>query len=125
MPNSILRVCDSRWQVHVRGLSLLVALSALGSCFLRTWPPAPIARDASWPTRCPNCASPQVAKILYGYLDFDQPRIERALKDGVIAAGGCGGGGPTDPRWRCGSCRFEWGGVAAEQVGPAFGATGD
>jgi len=34
----------------------------------------------------------------YGYLDFDQPRIERALNDGAIAAGGCGGGGPGDPK---------------------------
>src|SRR5260370_19857072 len=117
MPNSIPRARGFRWQFHVSSLAVLVALSAIGSCFLRTWSPPPIARDASWPARCPNCGSPRVAKILYGYLDFDQPRIERALNDGVVAPGGCVGGGPGDPQWKCGRCTYQWGGGAAPARG--------
>jgi hypothetical protein len=117
MPNSIPRARSFRWQFHVSSLAVLVALSAIGSCFLSTWSPPPIARDASWPARCPRCGSLRVAKILYGYLDLDQQRIARALDDGVVAVGGCIGGGPGDSKWKCTACSYEWGGVAARTEG--------
>jgi hypothetical protein len=115
MPESVPWEQRLRWRFHVSSLIVLVALSAIGSRYLLAWSPPRIVRDASWPACCPNCSSPQVAKLLYGYLDLDQPRIERALNDGVIAAGGCGGGGPDDPRWKCGRCKYEWGGVSARR----------
>jgi hypothetical protein len=137
MLNFNLRSRAFHWQFHVSSLVVIVALSAIGASFLRSCTPPEITRDASWPARCPNCGSPRVAKLLYGYLADDIPQVERALKNGIIASGGCGGGGPGDPKWKCGSCSFEWGGAptsvspprpeqpAAADDGTCFGIRND
>jgi hypothetical protein len=115
-----------RWQFHFSGLVMLLALSAIISFSVAAWSGPWIARDASWPARCPNCGSAWVAKLLYGYLDFDQPVVGRALKDGLIAPGGYVGGGAGDPKWKCGACSYEGGGDPATSQGsrPDSGRTG-
>src|SRR5262245_58746617 len=117
MLNLIPRTRGFPRQFRVSSLIVVVALAAVGSWCLSPRSKTPMTRDATWPAGCPHCGSPQVARILYGYLLPDD-RMERALDEGVIALGGCIGGGPGDPKWQCQGCGHEWGGVLVQPQTP-------
>lgn len=56
--------------------------------------------------RCPNCDAGNPLPIVYGLPDLEAARKAEA---GEIALGGCVVTG-DDPRWRCRTCGYEWGG---------------
>ncbi len=61
------------------------------------------------PTRCPECQSGQVARILYG-TTFDEISLERELADGKAVLGGSWV--KHAPKWECQECNHRWGGAA-------------
>ncbi|MFC1711189.1 hypothetical protein ACFLZ1_01240 [Patescibacteria group bacterium] len=52
------------------------------------------------PSNCPKCESKKILVILYGLID---PKYK--LKDDEMM-GGCM---PTDAKWHCADCDWEWG----------------
>jgi hypothetical protein len=56
---------------------------------------------------CPNCSSPKIAEILFGFPN-DIESIQSKLDSGELILGGCDVS--TDsPKWHCLECRHEWG----------------
>ena len=54
------------------------------------------------PSKCPECGSLRVARILYGYPVYSA-ELEADMKAGRIAIGGCCITG-DDPKWKCMEC---------------------
>jgi len=57
------------------------------------------------PSKCPQCGSPKVARILYGLPDFS-PQLQKDLKSGKIVLGGCCVT-DSDPTWQCVECETQ------------------
>jgi hypothetical protein len=52
------------------------------------------------PRKCPNCGSLKIARIVYGLVDLT-PELEKDLKEGKVALGGCVIG---EAKWECVGC---------------------
>ena len=55
------------------------------------------------PSKCPQCGSPRIARIVYGLPDFSSGELKKAVEEGRIVLGGCIVG-PDSPRWECKGC---------------------
>ena len=60
------------------------------------------AQDSRRKTRCCQCDSYKVARIIYGMPDFTE-RLEKLEKQGKIVFGGCSVSG-NDPKYECTEC---------------------
>jgi len=56
------------------------------------------------PDACPNCGHSPLAIILYGLPSFYED-LQRDLKAGLVALGGCCISG-DDPAWECLNCKW-------------------
>jgi hypothetical protein len=61
--------------------------------------------SGSQPSKCPECGSLRIARILYGYPAWSA-ELEADMKAGRIAIGGCCITG-DDPKWKCMECETE------------------
>ncbi len=59
----------------------------------------------SQPSKCPECGSLRIARILYGFPAYSA-ELEADLKAGRVAIGGCCITG-DDPAWKCMECETE------------------
>ena len=57
------------------------------------------------PSKCPACASDQVARIEFG---FPSEKMLEQRERGEIVLGGCCVT-EDDPKWHCKECEHEWG----------------
>lgn len=57
--------------------------------------------------QCPNCNSKKIAKIIYGYVLFDE-KTQEQIDLGQIVLGGCTVTG-NDPSWHCNECHTRFG----------------
>ncbi len=55
------------------------------------------------PSKCPQCGSPKIARIMYGLPDFSSEELKKAVEEGRIVLGGCIVA-PDSPRWKCKGC---------------------
>lgn len=57
------------------------------------------------PTKCPNCGSKNLAKILYGLIAVDE-ELEEKIDNGKIKLGGCCVTN-YDPKFECNDCHAQ------------------
>ena len=57
--------------------------------------------------RCPECDSADVAEIVYGLVNPDDPGLRKELDEGKVVLGGCGIFNDA-PSHECNACSHSW-----------------
>ena len=59
------------------------------------------------PSNCPQCGSTHMAKVLWGYPDFEYRKLLFELEEGRITMGGPAVNEDNGPTWECVTCKSE------------------